>query len=147
MNVSTAASALTPATAVDPTKPKSTLSTKKLADIDQSAKEFESMFIGEMLTPMFDTVPTDSEFGGGEAEGTWKSLMIQQYGKQVSAAGGIGLSDSIKAKMIEMQEAAQGKDVTASATQNIQAQSAASLATQVQDSASKAALLTTGGTQ
>jgi Rod binding domain-containing protein len=86
---------------------KSKLSAKKMSEIDKSAKDFEGMFISQMLQPMFETVKTDSEFGGGEAEDTWKGLMIEQYGKDLSAAGGIGLSDSIKAKMIEMQEIAQ----------------------------------------
>jgi Rod binding domain-containing protein len=89
-------------------KAKSNLSAKQLADIDKTAGDFESTFVSEMLKPMFDTVQTDPEFGGGEAEDTWKSLMIEQYGKKIVQAGGIGLADDIKAKMIEMQSAAQG---------------------------------------
>ena len=85
---------------------KSGLSEKKLKDIDAASKDFEASFISEMIKPMFDTVQTDSEFGGGEAEDTWKSMMIQEYGKQISQAGGFGLSDDIKQKMIEMQEIA-----------------------------------------
>jgi Rod binding domain-containing protein len=86
---------------------KSKLSAAKLKEIDQSSKEFESMFISEMLQPMFETVQTDNMFGGGQGEDTWKSMMVDQYAKKISDAGGIGLADSIKAKMIEMQEAAQ----------------------------------------
>lgn len=86
---------------------KAGLSADKLREVDEAAKNFEAMFIGEMLKPMFETVATDEVFGGGEAEDTWKGLMVEEYGKQITRAGGIGLSDDIKAKMIEMQEMSQ----------------------------------------
>jgi len=63
-------------------KAKSSLSPEKLKQIDASSKDFEAMFTSEMLKPMFDTVQTDSEFGGGQAEDTWRGLMIEQYGKK-----------------------------------------------------------------
>jgi len=88
-------------------KVKSTLNEKKLQDIDAAAKDFEAMFIGEMLAPMFDTVQTDEVSGGGQGEDTWKGMLVEEYAKQIVKTGGIGLSDDIKAKMIEMQEAAQ----------------------------------------
>ncbi len=84
-------------------KAKGAISDKKMAEIDAASQDFEAMFISEMMQPMFETIPTDSEFGGGQAEETWKSMMIQEYGKKISAAGGIGLADSIKGAMIEMQ--------------------------------------------
>lgn len=93
--------------AAQQTAQNSKLDPKKLQEIDDSAKDFESMFISQMLQPMFDTVQTDSMFGGGQGEDTWKGMMIEQYGREISNAGGIGLSDDIKAKMIEMQEIAQ----------------------------------------
>lgn len=72
--------------------------------VDAAAKEFESVFIAEMLKPMFDTVPVDSEFGGGNAEEVYRGLMVQEYAKHMSNAGGIGLASSIKAQMLAMQE-------------------------------------------
>jgi len=87
---------------------KAGLSKEKLAQIDAAARDFESVFVSEMLKPMFETVEVDSEFGGGEAEETWRGLMVQEYGKKIVNAGGIGLADDIKAKMIEMQEQALG---------------------------------------
>ncbi len=88
---------------------KAGIDAKRMAEIDTAAKDFESMFISELLAPMFDTVPVDSEFGGGQGEETWRGLMVQQYGKQIAASGGIGLADTIKAHMIQMQEAAQNE--------------------------------------
>jgi hypothetical protein len=34
----------------------------------------------------------------------YKSMMIEEYGKLISANGGIGLSNAVKAEMIAMQE-------------------------------------------
>lgn len=84
---------------------KSSLSSKKLADIDATSKDFESMFLTEMLGHMFDTTEPDPMFGGGEAEKTWRSMMVQEYSKEMVNAGGIGMAATVKAQMISLQEA------------------------------------------
>ena len=45
--------------------------------------------------------------GGGEAEGTWRSFMIEAMAKQTVKAGGIGLADQVVAQMLKMQEQSQ----------------------------------------
>lgn len=70
---------------------------------DVAAKEFEAVYISQMLTPMFDGLETDGMFGGGSAENIYRSMMIDEYGKMIAQNGGIGLADSVKAQMIEMQ--------------------------------------------
>jgi len=79
---------------------------KKMEQVDEASKQFEAMFISEMLSHMFDSVKVDPEFGGGQAEETYRGLMIEEYGKQIANNGGIGLANEIKAQMIAMQEAA-----------------------------------------
>ena len=76
---------------------------ENIKQIEAAAKDFESMFVSEMLRPMFEGIGDDPMFGGGQAESTWRSLMIDEYGKQITRSGGIGISDAIKASMIEMQ--------------------------------------------
>ena len=80
------------------------LSPQQLAKIDAAAKDFESVYAGEMLKPMFATVKTDSMFGGGKGEDTFKSLLLQQYGKKIADTGELGLAKYVKAEMIRMQE-------------------------------------------
>jgi flagellar protein FlgJ len=70
----------------------------------EAAKDFEAVFLSQMLTHMFDGVETNEMFGGGHAEQIYKSMMIEEYGKLISANGGIGLSNAVKAEMIAMQE-------------------------------------------
>ena len=62
----------------------------------KAAKDFESVYISQMLAPMFDTVDTDPEFGGGESEKIYQSMMVQEYAKQITARGGMGLAKYIE---------------------------------------------------
>jgi peptidoglycan hydrolase FlgJ len=72
--------------------------------IKQTAEAFEASFIAQMLRPMFEGVSTDAPFGGGEAEATWRGFLLDEMGKQVARAGGVGLADHVMAQMIQMQE-------------------------------------------
>lgn len=69
----------------------------------KAAEDFESVFIAQMLQPMFEGLKTDGMFGGGSGEGVFRSLMIQEVGKQVAHAGGIGISDAVYGQMLRMQ--------------------------------------------
>jgi Rod binding domain-containing protein len=71
-----------------------------------AAKEFEGVFISQMLGQMFSGIETDQTFGGGQGETMFRSLMIDQYGKQISAQGGIGLASNITAQLLKHQEVA-----------------------------------------
>ena len=73
----------------------------------QTAEDFEASFLTQMLKPMFDSLSTETPFGGGEAEGTWRGFLVEAMAKQTVKAGGIGLTDTIVAEMIKMQEQAQ----------------------------------------
>lgn len=70
---------------------------------EAAAKEFEAVFISQMLTPMFEGIETDGIFGGGHAEKIYQSMMIEEYGKLITQTGGLGISDSVKAQIIELQ--------------------------------------------
>jgi len=70
-----------------------------------AAAQFESQFIAQMLRPVFDALPTDGPFGGGEGEAMWRSFMVDAMAQQTVKAGGLGLSDAILAEMIRLQEA------------------------------------------
>lgn len=75
--------------------------------VDQAAKDFEAVFISQMFEQMWAEVPTDGAFGGGSGEKIFRSLMIQEMGKQIANQGGIGLADSVRREMIAMQERGQ----------------------------------------
>lgn len=80
-----------------------------MKDVGKAAEEFEAVFMSQMLGQMWQGVEADETFGGGEAENTWRGMMIEEYGKQIARSGGVGIADDVKAAMIRMQEEEQGK--------------------------------------
>ena len=79
------------------------------ARMRDTAEQFEATFLSQMLKPMFEGLKTDGIGGGGEAEGQWRSFMIDAMAKQTVAAGGIGLADQVVAQMLKMQEQGQAQ--------------------------------------
>lgn len=77
------------------------------ARMRETAEQFEASFLSQMLKPMFEGLKTDGIGGGGEAEGQWRSFMIDAMAKQTVKAGGIGLADQVVAQMLKMQEQGQ----------------------------------------
>lgn len=67
------------------------------------AQQFERMFISEMLRPMFDGLETDGPFGGGNAEATFRPMLIDQYSDAIAKGGGIGIADSVLKEILRMQ--------------------------------------------
>lgn len=74
--------------------------------IDETAQDFEAMFMTEMLRPMFETVEVNETFGGGKGEEVFRSFLIDEYGKQIAASGGLGIAALVKEELIQMQSAA-----------------------------------------
>ncbi|MBX3476508.1 MAG: rod-binding protein [Brevundimonas sp.] len=77
------------------------------ARMRETAEAFEASFLSQMLKPMFEGLSTDGPFGGGQAENTWRSFMIDAMAKQTVRAGGIGLADQVMSEMLKMQELSQ----------------------------------------
>ena len=80
----------------------------QMAKIRDTAKSFEAQLITQMLQPMFDGLSTESPFSGGQSEGTYRTFMLDAFGKQMSRAGGIGVSSSIEREMLKMQGLSEG---------------------------------------
>jgi Rod binding domain-containing protein len=81
------------------------LTAAQMAQIDKTAKEYEAGFVSAMLESMFAGVKTNKMFGGGSAEGMYRSLLNQEYGKVVAQRGSLGIADAIKREMMHLQEA------------------------------------------
>ena len=81
------------------------LGTKDAQKINETAQEFEAVFLSEMLKPMFQGIETDGMFGGGKGEEVFRSFMLQEYGKIMSQTGGIGLADHVHDQIIQLQAA------------------------------------------
>jgi Rod binding domain-containing protein len=73
-------------------------------DIDATAQDFEAVFISQMFEQLFEGVPTDGPMGGGTGERIFRSLMIQEVGRQVANQGGMGLAAAVKRELLALQE-------------------------------------------
>ena len=88
-------------------RPKVPVTNGKITDADKAtkaAKDFEAVFINEMLGSMFEGIATDGPFGGGPGEAIFRSMMIDNYSKTIAAQGGFGLADAVKRQLLHTQE-------------------------------------------
>ncbi|HYC04637.1 MAG TPA: rod-binding protein [Azospirillaceae bacterium] len=83
-----------------------------MAKVDKAAQEFESVFLNQMLSLMWETVDVDPTFGGGHGEEMFRSVLIDEQAKAIGRSGGLGLAANIKEQMLRMQETAEGRSPT-----------------------------------
>jgi Rod binding domain-containing protein len=79
---------------------------KDLNRLDEVAKDFEAMFMAEMMKPMFESIKPDPRFGGGKGEEIFRGLLLQEYSKLMADTGQLGIADAVKQELIRMQELA-----------------------------------------
>jgi flagellar protein FlgJ len=74
------------------------------AQMDVVAKDFETVFLSQMLGLMFGESTGDSLFGNAESKEIYKSMMMNEYGRTITNLGGIGIASHVKSEMLRMQE-------------------------------------------
>lgn len=79
------------------------MSENEMAKFEAAAKDFEAMFVTEMMKPMFENLKPDPRFGGGKGEEIFQGMMLQEYGKMMAETGQLGIADNIKQELIRMQ--------------------------------------------
>ncbi len=70
------------------------------------ADQFEQVYLSTMMKQMFSGLSTEAPFGGGQAEESWRGLLVDQYAATMQKAGGIGISDMVYRDLIGIQEGA-----------------------------------------
>lgn len=86
-------------------QPKAPAKGLDLVKAREAAEDFEAVFLSQMLSNIFAGIKTDKVFGGGHGEDAYRAMMIQEYGKSMSANGGIGIADAVMREIIQLQEA------------------------------------------
>jgi Rod binding domain-containing protein len=76
------------------------------------AEQFESMFLTEMLGPMFEGLSTDGVGGGGIGEEVFRPMLVEKYAEAITHAGGVGIADSILRELTRMQAASAAPQTT-----------------------------------
>jgi flagellar protein FlgJ len=74
------------------------------SQIKQVSSDFESMFIGMMIEHMFGESVGAESFGDRESADVYKGLMTDILGKEIAAAGGIGIAPYVQAELLKLQE-------------------------------------------
>ena len=70
----------------------------------ETAKEFESFFVGQMMEHMMAGIEPDPNFGGGHGEQMWRSMLNQEYGKELAKSNKLGIADHVMRGMLMAQE-------------------------------------------
>ena len=73
-------------------------------EAERVSREFEAMFLSSMLQPMFAGLKTKGPFGGGHAEETFRTMLVDEYGKQIAKAGGVGIAKMVHDQILQLQE-------------------------------------------
>ncbi len=74
------------------------------ADAMKVGQKFETMYLSEMLQPMFEGIKSDKMFGGGHGEEMFQSLAVGEYAKALSASGGVGIAAAVQREILRLQE-------------------------------------------
>ena len=88
----------------NPTKLPNTHAIESKKQARKIADDFEAVFLSQMLKPMFEGIKPEAPFGGGNSEAMWRSMQIEEYGKAITKAGGIGIADTVFREIIKLQE-------------------------------------------
>ena len=75
----------------------------------KAAQDFEAQRLGALLQPMFETLPTNGPMGGGMAEGQWRPMLVEQFGKKMAKAGGVGIGHAVYRDMMRLQAQSSGE--------------------------------------
>jgi peptidoglycan hydrolase FlgJ len=82
----------------------SRLEQANMEGVREAAQDFEAFFIGQMMEQMMSGMESDPMFGGGQGEEVWRSMLTQEYGKEVAKSGRLGIADHVMSAMLRAQE-------------------------------------------
>lgn len=77
---------------------------KLLASSRAAAEDFEAFFITSSFSEMSSDLQPDPEFGGGEGEGIFQSMLYNEYGKMAAKTQGVGIADQVQRELLHLQE-------------------------------------------
>jgi flagellar protein FlgJ len=77
---------------------------KEAGQIRALAEDFEAFFAGLVFDEITAEMEPDAVMGGGQAEGMFRSLLNQEYGKSVARTGALGIADVVQRQLLQLQE-------------------------------------------
>ena len=64
--------------------------------LEAAAREFESLFVKQMLDTMRDTLNTENDiFNGGMAQDVFEDMLYEEYARSIAQSGTLGIADML----------------------------------------------------
>ena len=76
--------------------------------INAVAEDFEAFFVSMMMESMMSGIETNGPFGGGQGEKVFRSVLVQEYGKEAAQRGEFGIASAVREQLLKMQELQEG---------------------------------------
>lgn len=77
--------------------------------VRKQAVEFESVYLSQMLQPMFAEIKGAASFEDGVGQDVWRGMQVDEFAKAIAKQGGIGIADKVAEELLRAQEAVQEK--------------------------------------
>jgi len=68
---------------------------QSLAELKKLSREFESLFLKEVITAMRKSVPEDGIMSGGKPEKIYRSMQDDQLAREMAAVGTSGIAQTL----------------------------------------------------
>ncbi len=72
--------------------------------LKKACRDFESLLVQQMLSRMRASLPKSDLFGSKDKEEVFRSMLDEEYAKEVSSSGSLGLADMLYAQFSEMKK-------------------------------------------
>ena len=74
------------------------------AQIQKTAKEFESFFVFQMLEHMSEGIEAPDVYGGGSAENMFRSMLNEKMAAEVSQSSNMGIAEAVEKQIQRYQD-------------------------------------------
>lgn len=68
------------------------------------ARQFEGVFLMQVLESMSSGQEADSLFGGGAGDKIYRSMFNEETANAIARRGGVGIADAVYRNMLQLQE-------------------------------------------
>lgn len=74
--------------------------------LKKTAKDFETVFLEDVMNRLGEASGDEGPLGGGEGGGSiYRSMLMKEYAGSIVKSGGVGIADSVYRQMLKLQEA------------------------------------------
>ncbi|GBD50285.1 rod-binding protein [Methylopila sp. Yamaguchi] len=77
---------------------------KAVSKLDAAAQDFEAVFLTQMMQAMFTDVGDEGPLGGGAGTDAYRSMLADQYGRNIAASGGVGIAAQVRSELLSLQQ-------------------------------------------